>query len=92
VRQATPGYWVIGATLDRDWIAKLDGAATAIVPSDLVRRAVWVPAGEHRVTLRYRPVLQLSLFAASLLLTLGLSAAAVYLLRHPSTRTPGAAI
>ena len=92
VRQATPGYWVIGATLDRDWIAVVDGGEAPIVQSDLVRRAVWIPPGEHRVTLRYRPILQLSLFAVSLALTLGLVAAGVWLARQPSTRTPGAAI
>ena len=76
VRQQQPGYWVLAATLDGDWTATTDGVPTAIERSDLVRRAIWVPAGDHQVSLLYRPRLQLGLFALSILLTLGLAAVA----------------
>jgi len=92
VRQKEAGYWLIGATLDQDWTARVDGALSRIARSDLVRRAVWVPPGEHRVTLRYGPSLQMELFAISLLLTVGLAALGIWRLLQPSTRTPGAAI
>ena len=76
VRQQQPGYWVLAATLDADWRATVDGAPAAIETGDLVRRAVWVPEGEHQVSLRYRPLLQLWLYALSLVLSLALGAAA----------------
>ena len=74
VRQEQPGYWILAATLDNDWAAAVDGAPTAIDRSDLVRRAVWIPAGAHDVALVYRPRLQLQLFALSLLTMLALGA------------------
>lgn len=76
VRQDQPGYWVLAATLDTDWTASIDGAPAAIERSDLVRRAVWIPAGDHEISLFYRPRLQLWLFALSLLATLALGAIA----------------
>ena len=37
------------------WEAELDGAATPILRANLAFRAVAVPAGTHRVTMRFRP-------------------------------------
>jgi hypothetical protein len=86
VEQSKPGYWVLSFTLDRDWRAEVDGKPAEIERADGVRRALWMPAGEHLATLVYRPVLLLSLFALSLCAYA--LAGAVY----ASRRTPGAAI
>jgi hypothetical protein len=93
VRQSGPGYWVLAATLDHDWTARIDGEEAVFVRSDLVRRAIWLPAGEHRVSLVYAPTLPLALFAVSAALTVILAAVGwVRLLLQQSSRTPGAAI
>ena len=82
VRQSEPGYWVYAATLDRDWVARLDEELAAIDRSDLVRRAVWVPAGDHTVTLDYEPSLLLWLFAISVAVQVALATAALQNRRH----------
>jgi len=68
VDHQAPGYWVLADSLDSDWRAEVDGAPSAIVHADLVRRAVWLPAGRHSVVLRCRPVAVPALFWASLVL------------------------
>jgi hypothetical protein len=73
VSQREPGYWVLSATLDSDWTAQVDGTPASLERESLVRRAVWVPAGEHRVTLRYQPIVALTLFGASLALCAALA-------------------
>jgi hypothetical protein len=70
--QQQPGYWIVAATLDEDWSATVDGESAALEQCDFVRRAVWVPPGEHRVTLRYRPFSPLAIFGFSLALCAGL--------------------
>jgi len=92
VRQSEPGYWVVAFAFDADWAARVDGAPAPIVRSDLVRRAIWVPAGDHRVSLVHAPNLPLALFAISALLTLLLAGVAIRRLLQQSSRTPGAAI
>jgi hypothetical protein len=92
VRQSGPGYWVLAAALDQDWVARVDGAPAPFTRSDLVRRAIWLPAGEHRVSLEYAPTLPLALFALSTALTIVLVALGVRLLLQQSSLTPGAAI
>ena len=92
VRQSGPGYWILAAALDQDWVVRVDGAPAPFIQSDLVRRAIWLPAGEHRVSLDYMPTLPLALFAVSILLTILLVTIAVRLLLQQSSRTPGAAI
>ena len=92
VRQSGPGYWVVAATLDRDWVVQVDGAQAPFIGSDLVRRAIWLPAGEHRVSLKYVPTLPLALFAVSTVLTIILVVLGLRLLPQQSSRTPGAAI
>ena len=88
VRQSHPGYWVVAATLDRDWTARVDATPAQLVSSDLVRRAIWVPAGDHQVALNYAPTLLSLLFAVSAFLTLGLVTFAVLRLRRDSRRAP----
>jgi len=92
VRQSGPGYWVVAATLDRDWVVRVDGAPAPFIRSDLVRRAIWLPAGEHRVSLEYVPTLPLALFAVSTVLTIILVVLGLRFLPQQSSRTPGAAI
>ena len=92
VRQRGPGYWVVAATLDRDWEVRVDGAPAPFIGSDLVRRAIWLPAGEHRVSLKYVPTLPLALFAVSTALTIILVVLGLRFLPQQSSRTPGAAI
>lgn len=52
---ATGGGWVVVAdSLQRPgWTATVDGRATDLVAADSAGAAVWVPAGEHTVVLRY---------------------------------------
>ena len=38
------------------WIAGIDGNPAPLYKTDGIFRGVVVPAGEHRVTMRYRPV------------------------------------
>jgi hypothetical protein len=68
VSQRRPGYWIAASTFDDDWRATIDGVPVPIQHADLIRRAVWVPAGEHRIEMEYRPSMVLALFGASLLL------------------------
>ena len=37
------------------WAARVDGAPTELLTVDGMFRGVWVPAGEHRVELRFEP-------------------------------------
>lgn len=69
VSQRNPGYWIAASTFDSDWRATIDGVPAPIEHADLIRRAIWVPAGEHRIEMQYRPVLLLTLFAGSAVLT-----------------------
>jgi hypothetical protein len=69
VSQSKPGYWISASTFDADWRATIDGLPAPIEHADLIRRAVWVPAGHHRIEMQYRPVLPLALFAVSGVLT-----------------------
>jgi uncharacterized membrane protein YfhO len=85
VSQKRPGYWVASSTFDADWRATIDGVPAPIEHADLIRRAIWVPAGQHRIEMTYRPVSLLALFAASLALTVVLAVLAGTRNRAPGT-------
>lgn len=50
-----PRLLVLNDTFADGWRATLDGAPVPIVPVNLVARGVMVPAGEHRIEMRYTP-------------------------------------
>jgi hypothetical protein len=47
------GLFVAGTTYDRGWRATLDGAPLEVYPTAACQIAVRLPAGEHRLELRY---------------------------------------
>lgn len=49
------GLVVVADTYYPGWEATIDGAPTNIYPAEALFRAVQVPAGTHRVEMRYRP-------------------------------------
>ena len=54
--QATgPGLLVVSELYLAGWQATVDGAPAELVPADGVLRGVYLPAGEHRVEMVYRP-------------------------------------
>lgn len=66
---------VVTRSWDAGWEARLDGAAVPLRRCDLALMAVVVPAGEHALTLAYRPAAfraGAAVSAASLLVLLGL--------------------
>jgi hypothetical protein len=53
---ATPAVLVLNDPIYPGWEATLDGVATPLLRANTAFRAVAVPAGEHVVTMRYRPI------------------------------------
>jgi len=56
------------------WVADIDGVGTPLYRANVTQRAVVVPAGEHQVRFRFRPVTVIAgscVSLASLLLLLG---------------------
>jgi hypothetical protein len=76
VEAASAAVLVLSDTLHPGWTARLDGRAVPLAHANRVMRALPVPAGRHRVEMRYLP----STFVAGALLSLaaglGLGAAA----------------
>jgi len=54
-RLDAPGYLVVTEGDDGGWAAEVDGQEAAIERADIYFRAVYLGAGEHTVTMRYRP-------------------------------------
>jgi hypothetical protein len=50
-----PAYLVLSDSFDPGWSATLDGRPVPIRPAYLAFRAVYLPAGTHRVEFTYRP-------------------------------------
>ena len=74
----TAGILVVTRTWDRGWEAEVDGAPARLVRADLAFQALGVPAGEHRIRLRYRPWsfrIGAAISGASLLVLVGLALA-----------------
>lgn len=64
-----PGYVVLVDAFDEGWKVTLDGSAAPLLRANVAFRAVSVPAGRHRVEMRYRP--------RSIVVGLGISALAI---------------
>lgn len=55
--QSPGGTWLLlSDTWYPGWQARIDGAEQEVWRADYLFRAVWVPAGSHRVTFRYQPL------------------------------------
>jgi hypothetical protein len=52
---ATSCYLVTSDAYDAGWSARIDGRSSPVYRTDDALRGVFVPAGTHRVTFRYRP-------------------------------------
>jgi len=72
VKTSAPGLFILSDTYYPGWEAFIDGAPAPLIRTDAIFRGVLVPAGEHHLTLRYRP--------AAFRVGLGLAGAAVVLL------------
>jgi hypothetical protein len=77
------GHLVVTEGFAPGWRARVDGRGTPVLRANTVFRSVRVPAGRHRVSLRYRP---LSVMAGAALSACGLLAAAVLWTRGSATR------
>jgi len=72
-----PGFVVITDTADPGWQARIDGAPAPVLTANVAFRAVAVPAGRHRIEMRYWPR-GLTLGLATALLAVAVAAAAVF--------------
>ena len=74
-----PAYLFLADTFDPGWSARLDGRPAPVRPADVAFRAVFVPAGRHRVAFTYRP----AGFAAGLAVSLAAALVGLVLLVQP---------
>ena len=75
-RASAPSFAVVADSWFPGWSARVDGRPAPIVRANLAMRAVPLPAGEHDVTLVYRPAhldLGIAVSAAALVLALALA-------------------
>ncbi len=56
VRAERPALLVLNDTFKAGWRARIDGDPAEILPVNVLARGVLVPAGEHEVRMRYRPL------------------------------------
>jgi uncharacterized membrane protein YfhO len=54
-QSAAAGYLVLLDTFYPGWVATIDGQETSIYRANYLARAIFLPAGEHRVRFEYRP-------------------------------------
>jgi hypothetical protein len=55
VEAASDALLVVGDAYWTGWKAWIDGSPTRVLPADVLARGVVVPAGRHRVAMRYEP-------------------------------------
>lgn len=85
VETAAPGLLVIGEWRYPGWQATLDGEDVALYPANYALQAVFVPAGNHTVQLRFRPF---DVVAGGIVSILTLAAAAFFVFgRWPAAFT-----
>ncbi len=77
----SPGILVLSEAWFPGWTAHISSHTAAVVPVNGWMRGVAVPAGEHEVTLRYRPR---SLWQGSLISLVACGIAAVLWIRYPA--------
>jgi hypothetical protein len=73
------GHLVVAEAYEDGWKATLDGSEVPVRPANVLFRAVAVPAGSHRVELRYRPA---AVYWGAALTATGLVALAALLVRR----------
>jgi uncharacterized membrane protein YfhO len=79
---------VVTDAADPGWQARIDGASTPVLTANIAFRAVAVPAGRHRIEMRYRPkALTLGLLVTGASLGLALA----FLAPRPSASRSAAA-
>jgi hypothetical protein len=79
VEASAKGHLVVAEAFQDGWKASLDGGTVPVAPANVLFRAVEVPAGRHRVELRYRPAAALG---GAGLTAAGLGVLAVMLVRR----------
>ncbi len=55
IKATGPGWLVLSEVIAPDWDARLDGETVDVLPTDLTLRGVYVPWGDHTITLDYQP-------------------------------------
>jgi hypothetical protein len=76
LRASGPAFLVIRITPDKDWSATLDGKPISLETVDVGYQGARIPAGLHRLEMRYRDPLVVAGAAVSVLTLLGLGLAA----------------
>ncbi len=80
VQVTGPGLLVLSEVDAPDWIAAIDNVPTAIYPTDVTLRGVFVPWGDHTIELRYEPR---RVYAGLIISALsGVACAAALIIRH----------
>jgi len=84
------GYLVLSDPFYPGWQAELDGEPAPILRANYAFRAVRIPAGNHRLTMAFRPASwSLGLLISGLTLVALVAAAVVSALRRKGKRRPG---
>jgi hypothetical protein len=75
-RGARERFLLVSEVWHPGWSARVDGVAAQMLRADLALMGLWVPAGEHKVSLRFAPLLWWPSIAVSLVSALALLAIA----------------